>query len=80
MRIVTEQRQRLLRNLELLEPEEVEEMKPRLDELKVQRETLMQQAGQLRERLQGRTADRDRLERLLQWARLEIERVDELSV
>jgi hypothetical protein len=45
MRTTTEQRQRLLRNPELLEPEEIEEMKPRLEELKVQRETLMQQAG-----------------------------------
>jgi site-specific DNA recombinase len=77
---VIEQRRRLLANLEILDPEEVDDLRPRLDELKFERKELERQVDGLRSRLTNRNEARDRLERIIDWAAKEAYRIDTMEV
>jgi site-specific DNA recombinase len=72
-------RTRLLANLELLESDEVEELRPRLAALKEERDGLRAQLATLQERDRQREVRQHRFERLIGWSRLEVERVDSLT-
>lgn len=77
---IEQRRRTLLRNLELLDDADVVELRPRLDALAVELGTLDRQVTALRQRIVSRDGERDRITRLLEWARTEVERVDEMTV
>lgn len=79
-RDVDQRRRKLLRNLELLDDEDAVELKPRLDALAAERGDLHERIGALEQRIRSREGERNRIDRLLGWARSEVERVDELTV
>jgi|GEM_PF-1922845 len=77
---VEERRRRLQRNLELLDDADVVELKPRLDELAIERDGLKHRIAALKLRIDSRVGEADRISRMLSWARAEMERVDEMTV
>jgi hypothetical protein len=74
-----QRRRKLLRNLELLDDRDTLELKPRLDMLAAERDDLVGQIEALERRIANREDECDRINRLLEWAWLEVERVDELT-
>lgn len=78
-RSVEQRRSTLLRNLELLDDADALEMRPRLDALATERDGLGAQIDMLQRRITSRNVERDRVTRLLNWARDEVQRVDQMT-